>query len=44
LQEVPVVMREREHGRSSIGAGGTLYYLLKVSLALVLLPARRGVA
>ncbi|MFN2547700.1 MAG: glycosyltransferase family 2 protein [Myxococcales bacterium] len=44
LQEVPVVMREREHGRSSIGAGGTLYYLLKVSLALLLLPARRGVA
>ena len=44
LQEVPVVMRERAHGRSSIGAGGTLYYLLKVSLALLLLPARRGVA
>lgn len=41
LCEVPVVMREREHGRSSIGAGDTLYYLLKVSLALLLLPSAR---
>lgn len=39
--EVPVVMREREHGKSSIGAGGTLYYLVKVSLALLLLPSVR---
>jgi hypothetical protein len=31
-------MREREHGQSSIGALRTLYYLVKVSLALVLLP------
>ena len=44
VSEVPVVMREREHGRSSIGAGATVYYLVKVSLALILLPARRGVA
>ena len=44
VSEVPVVMREREHGRSSIGAGGTVYYLVKVSLALILLPARRGAA
>jgi glycosyltransferase involved in cell wall biosynthesis len=42
LQEVPVVMREREHGHSSIGAGGTVYYLLKVSLALLLLPRTGG--
>jgi glycosyltransferase involved in cell wall biosynthesis len=41
LREVPVVMRDREHGASSITAWRTLYYLVKVSLALVLLPARR---
>jgi len=44
LREVPVVMHEREHGRSSIGASQTIYYLIKVSLALLLLPARRGLA
>ena len=38
VAEIPVVMQEREHGHSSIGAGGTLYYLLKVSLALLILP------
>lgn len=44
LHEVPVVMQAREHGESSIGAGRMLYYLLKVSLALLLLPAdQRGV-
>jgi len=41
LQEVPVVMRERQHGTSSIGPARTLYYLIKVSLALLLLPAER---
>jgi glycosyltransferase involved in cell wall biosynthesis len=40
IAEVPVRMRERRHGRSSIGAWRTLYYLVKVSLALVLLPPR----
>ncbi len=38
--EVPVRMRERAHGASSITWARTLYYLLKVSLALVLLPIR----
>lgn len=38
--EVPVRMNEREHGESSITAAWTLYYLVKVSLALVLLPRR----
>lgn len=38
VQEVPVVMRERPHGTSSIGPARTLYYLIKVSLALLLLP------
>lgn len=40
VTEVPVAMQGREHGVSSIGAGGTLYYLLKVSLALLILPRR----
>lgn len=40
LAEVPVKMAARQHGESSIGAFGTLYYLVKVSLALVLLPIR----
>jgi glycosyltransferase involved in cell wall biosynthesis len=40
LAEVPVRMQERAHGESSITALGTLYYLVKVSLALVILPPR----
>jgi glycosyltransferase involved in cell wall biosynthesis len=40
LAEVPVRMSERAHGRSSITALRTLYYLVKVSLALILLPQR----
>ncbi len=39
--EVPVRMAERAHGSSSITALRTLYYLIKVSLALLLLPVRR---
>ena len=41
LREIPVAMRTRQHGSSSIGPGRTLYYLVKVSLALLLLPADR---
>jgi glycosyltransferase involved in cell wall biosynthesis len=41
LREIPVVMRSREHGQSSIGLFGTVYYLIKVSLALILLPVGR---
>jgi glycosyltransferase involved in cell wall biosynthesis len=41
VQEIPVVMRSRRHGASSIGVARTVYYLLKVSLALLLLPADR---
>jgi glycosyltransferase involved in cell wall biosynthesis len=44
VREIPVQMRERAHGRSSIDAWRTLYYLVKVSLALVLLPPRAGVS
>jgi glycosyltransferase involved in cell wall biosynthesis len=40
VREVPVRMRERRHGHSSIGAVRTLYYLVKVSLALLMLPSR----
>jgi glycosyltransferase involved in cell wall biosynthesis len=32
--EVPVTMREREHGRSSIGAIASIYYMIKVMLAI----------
>jgi glycerol uptake facilitator protein len=42
IAEVPVLMLERAHGRSSIDVWRTLYYLVKVSLALVLLPPRPG--
>ena len=41
VTEVPVRMRERLHGESSISAWRSFYYLVKVSLALVLLPTRR---
>ncbi len=40
IVEVPVLMHERAHGASSITAPRTLYYLVKVSLALLLLPPR----
>ena len=35
LVEVPVQMREREHGESSITALRSIYYMLKVTLALL---------
>jgi glycosyltransferase involved in cell wall biosynthesis len=38
VAEVPVRMREREHGQSSITTVRAAYYMTKVSLALVLLP------
>jgi glycosyltransferase involved in cell wall biosynthesis len=44
IAEVPVRMRAREHGASSINAWRTVYYLLKVTLALLLLPASRAIA
>ncbi len=44
LAEVPVRMHDRADGESSITAARTLYYLVKVSLALVLLPPRSGPA
>lgn len=42
VAEVPVRMSAREHGKSSITALRTVYYLVKVSVALLLLPATRS--
>ena len=41
LVEVPVRMREREHGESSITFVRSVYYMLKVTLALFVAMARR---
>jgi hypothetical protein len=43
LREVGVTMREREHGRSSIGAAASVYYMAKVLLALFVGLFRRNV-
>ena len=43
LREVPVSMRMREHGRSSIGALASVYYMAKVLLALFVGLFRRNV-
>jgi glycosyltransferase involved in cell wall biosynthesis len=43
LVEVPVTMREREHGRSSISALGSVYYMVKILLALFVGLFRRKV-
>jgi glycosyltransferase involved in cell wall biosynthesis len=44
LVEVPVTMREREHGHSSIGALASIYYMVKILLALFVDLFRRDVA
>jgi hypothetical protein len=36
IGEYPVVMRERKTGKSSIGLTGSVYYMVKVSLSLLL--------
>lgn len=36
IAEAPVTMRERQGGRSSIGAFSSVYYMLKVTIAVVL--------
>ena len=43
LREVPVEMREREHGRSSITALRSIYYMVKVLVALFVGLFRRRV-
>ena len=40
--EIPVIMREREHGESSINPGRSVYYMIKVSLAIILCRFRYG--
>jgi glycosyltransferase involved in cell wall biosynthesis len=42
LKEVPVQMRERAAGRSSIGALAAVYYMVKVLLAIVVAMFRRN--
>ncbi len=42
LVEVPVTMREREHGSSSITFLRSIYYVFKVTLALLVAMARRA--
>ena len=36
IQEVPVVMQERQGGESSINAFKSIYYMIKVSLAIII--------
>jgi glycosyltransferase involved in cell wall biosynthesis len=43
LREVGVTMRVREHGRSSIGAAASVYYMAKVLLALFVGLFRRRI-
>jgi glycosyltransferase involved in cell wall biosynthesis len=43
LKEVPVAMRERAAGRSSIGAIRSVYYMVKVLLAIFIALFRRNV-
>ena len=43
VREVPVTMREREHGSSSIGALASVYYMIKVLLAIFVDSFRREV-
>jgi hypothetical protein len=43
LVEVPVLMREREHGRSSITVLRSIYYMVKVLTALFVGLFRRDV-
>jgi glycosyltransferase involved in cell wall biosynthesis len=42
LAEVPVQMREREHGESSITFLRSVYYMLKVTLALLVAMVRKS--
>jgi glycosyltransferase involved in cell wall biosynthesis len=43
VKEVPVTMREREHGHSSIGTLASVYYMFKVLLAVFVDLFRRDV-
>jgi hypothetical protein len=41
IKEVPVIMKEREHGISSISTGNSIYYMLKVTLAMFFTAIRK---
>jgi glycosyltransferase involved in cell wall biosynthesis len=41
LGEVPIVMQERQHGMSSITGLNTLFYMIKVMFAIVIVRIRR---
>ena len=43
IVEVPVIMRERKNGKSSISAKKSIYYMIKVSLAIVMCRLSLGV-
>ena len=43
LTEVPVVMREREHGQSSINLQRSIYYMIKVTLDLIICRISYGI-
>ncbi len=43
IKEVPVTMRERQEGKSSISGLRTVYYMLKTTLALLITAIRRSV-
>ncbi len=36
IAEIPVVMKERENGKSSINIIKSIYYMIKVTLAIIL--------
>ena len=43
IKEVPVVMREREGGRSSINTWRSVYYMIKVSLDIIICRISYGI-
>ena len=43
IMECPVVMREREEGQSSINFIKSIYYMIKVSLAIIVCRISYGV-
>jgi glycosyltransferase involved in cell wall biosynthesis len=40
IKEIPVNMRQREHGKSSISLLNGFYYMIKVTMMLLLIPGR----
>lgn len=40
--EIPVLMRDRRHGLSTISSGVSVYYMLKVTLAMIFIFLRRA--